>query len=153
MDITSLEFKVPLLIKGWVFQTVAMMFTALIIPGLKVKGPFGAFLAVVALAYINTTFWDWALFFKLPDSLTIKALLLILTNGIIFWVLVKILPGIEVEGIMPALAAPVIFSLLSVIVPVISGHIEWAKLGAEAVALSERLQNYFQSMAPPVQPR
>jgi hypothetical protein len=85
--------------------------------------------------------------------LTIKALLLILTNGIIFWVLVKILPGIEVEGIMPALAAPVIFSLLSVIVPVISGHIEWAKLGAEAVALSERLQNYFQSMAPPVQPR
>jgi len=153
MDITSIQFKVPVLLKSWVFQTVAMMLTALVIPGLKVRGPLGAFLAVAALAYINTTFWDWALFFKIPDSLTLKAALLVLTNGLIFWLIVKILPGIEVEGITPALVAPLIFAILSVVVPVVSGHIEWAKVGTEAIALSERLQNYFQSVAPPVIPR
>lgn len=142
MDTIWLSFKT------WLLQTVAMALTALAIPGLKITGPIGAFLAVAALAYLNTSFWDWALFLKLPDSFTLKAALLVLTNGLLFWVIVKLLPGIEVEGVVPALVAPIIFAILSVAVPIISGHIDWSKFGAEAIALSEKLRLFFQDSAP-----
>ena len=139
MDIVSIDFKF------WALQTFAMMLTAFALPGLKVKGPIGAFLAVAALAYINATYWDWALFFKLPDSLTVKALLLVVANGVLFWVLVKLLPGIEVEGVLPALVAPLVFALLSVLVPTLYGKIDWPKVGAEIVTAVSDARTYFET--------
>lgn len=139
MDILSIDFKF------WALQTVGMMLTGLCIPGLKVKGPVGAFLAVAALAYINATYWDWALFFKLPDSVTVKALLLVLTNGVIFWILVKLLPGIEVEGILPALLAPLVFAVLSFVVPTVYGTIDWVKVWAELQDGITFVRTYFEN--------
>ena len=139
MDIVSINFKY------WALQTIAMMLTAFALPGLKVKGPLGAFLAVAALAYLNATYWDWALFFKLPDSLTVKAVLLVLVNGLIFWGIVKLLPGIEIQGIWPALVAPMVFALLSVLIPVLADEIDWTKVGHELASLLASLRQYLAS--------
>jgi len=112
----------------WALQTVAMMLTALLIPGLTVSGPIGAFLAVAALAFINTKVWDTALFMSVPDSLTLKAGMLLLVNGAIFWVMVKAMPGIAVRGILPALAAPVVFTVLTLTLPDVAKRIDWQAL-------------------------
>ncbi len=144
MDILSIDFKF------WALQTVAMMLTAFALPGLKVKGPVGAFLAVAALAYLNATYWDWALFFKLPDSFTVKAALLVLVNGILFWLIVKLLPGIEIEGFWPALIAPMVFALLSVLIPTLYGEINWSRVWSEVAALFTGLRDYFQAKVPTV---
>lgn len=144
MSIVSIDFKF------WALQTVAMMLTAFALPGLKVKGPLGAFLAVAALAYLNATYWDWALFFKLPDSFTLKAALLVLVNGVLFWLIVKLLPGIEVEGFWPALIAPMVFALLSVLTPRLYGAINWSMVWNEVGALMIGLRDYFGAKVPPV---
>jgi putative membrane protein len=142
MDIVSLNFKY------WALQTFAMMLTAFALPGLKVKGPLGAFLAVAALAYVNATYWDWALFFKLPDSITLKAGLLILVNGVIFWGIVKLLPGIEVEGVWPALVAPMVFAVLSILIPTLAEEIDWGKVGHGHLALIAEVREYFAQTPP-----
>lgn len=112
----------------WALQTVAMMLTALLIPGLTVSGPIGALMAVAALAFINTKVWDTALFMSVPDSLTLKAGMLLLVNGAIFWVMVKAMPGIAVRGILPALAAPVVFTILTLTIPDVAKRIDWQNL-------------------------
>lgn len=103
-----------------------MGLTCLLIPKLRITGLFGAVGIVIGLALVNATVWDAALFFSVPDSLSLHALTVFAANGLLFWVMVKLLPGIEVEGILPALVAPVVFSVLSLLVGYWGAEIDWA---------------------------
>ena len=134
----------------WFLQTVAMMVTALLIPKLKVTGPFGALTTVVALAFINSKVWDAALFFHIPDTLTVQALTLFLTNGIIFWILIKILPGIEVEGVAPALIAPVVFTITSWVISEYGSQVNWAAVLEFVIQMLESLKSHFSETLPEV---
>lgn len=113
---------------GWFLQTVAMLVTALLIPGFKVKGPLSALLLVVALALVNAHIWDAALFFSVPNSLTIQTAVLLVANAVLFFILVKILPGVEINGILPALVAPVLFTILGVLADHYGREIDWATM-------------------------
>ena len=93
-----------------------MLLTCLLIPNLTVSGPIPAFLTVVALGFVNAKAWDTALFFQIPNQVSYQALTLFLANGIIFWIVVKVLPGIEVKGVLPALIAPVVFTICSLVI-------------------------------------
>lgn len=117
----------------WFLQTIALLVTAVLIPRLKVSGPLAALSAVVALGFVNSHIWDAALFLSLPDSLTLHALIVFFSNGIIFWIFVKIMPGIEVEGLLPALAAPLVFSIVSILLYNYAREIDWINLGKSVI--------------------
>lgn len=129
----------------WIMQTIAMMVTAFVLPGLTVKGPLGAFVMVVALAYVNAKVWDAALFFQLPDSLTTHTIMLFLANGVLFWILVKVLPGIEVTGVWPALVAPLVFTVLSVLVSYYLKDVDWLLVLEKSVEYIRATRDYFSS--------
>lgn len=112
----------------WILQTLAMALTALLIPGLRITSILGATLAVVGLAFVNATIWDAALFFEVPSSFSTQMLVLVLANGGIFWILAKLLPGIEVEGILPALIAPLVFTISSALISHYGQDIDWEKV-------------------------
>ncbi len=128
----------------WLVQTLAMMLTCLLIPKLKVSSPFWAFVAVVALALVNAHFWDAALFFHIPEAVSTQALILLLANGTLFWVLVKILPGIEVEGIVPAMVAPLVFTVTTLVVAEVAQEVDWGKVVAETIRVAGEARDYFQ---------
>lgn len=132
----------------WVLQTFAMLLTGLLIPGLKVSGPFGAFAAVVGLAFFNATVWDAALFFSIPDSLTTHALVLFLSNGMLFWIFVKLMPGIGVEGVTPALVAPLVFTFASILIREYGGLIDWAAVLDNVLRIVGSLKDYLYQTAP-----
>lgn len=114
-----------------------MVATAWLIPGLKVRSLFGAFVTVIAIAVLNATIWDPRLFYSLPQTFSSFALSLFFANGVIFWILVKVLPGIEVKGVFPALLAPCVFTLASVAIGHYAQNIDWmlwAENGAKGVA-------------------
>lgn len=112
----------------WILQTIAMMITAFLLPGLTVSGPIGALLAVIAIAFVNAHLWDAALFFSIPDQPTLHTAAIFIANGVVFWILVKILPGIDVRGIFPALIAPVLFTLTSIFLNTYAKDIDWSKV-------------------------
>lgn len=143
-----LEILQAISLEGWILQAVAMVVTAILIPGLKVTSIFGPFLAVISLAFVNSQLWSTALFFQVPDSLTLHTLSLVGVNGVIFWVLVKLLPGIEVKGILPAFAAPIVFSLASLLIYTFGRDIEWQPLFDQAISLLSQLRSYFLETAP-----
>ncbi len=98
------------------------------IPGLKITNITGPILAVVTLALINSTIWSTALFLNVPDHFSIEIFTLLFSNAILFWLVVKLLPGIEIEGILPAFIAPVLYSILSIVVSRYAPMVPWAEI-------------------------
>jgi hypothetical protein len=117
----------------FLMQVLAMLLTCLFIPRLKVTSIFGAVFMVLSISFINRTLWDDHMFNMIPLDKTQSTIYLFLANGVIFWLLVKILPGIEVSGILPALVAPVVFSITNLAVTEASKNIDWKKVSVIAV--------------------
>lgn len=131
----------------WLLQTLSMAITALLIPGLMITSIFGALITVLALAFINASIWDAALFFSIPDSFTMQALMLFGANGLIFWVLVKLLPGIEVRGFLPAFIAPVVFTLTSLVISNYAADIDWERIFDQSIATVTETKDYLKTNA------
>ena len=121
-----------------------MALTALLLPGLRVTSIFGPFLAVIAIAFLNATLWDAALFFKIPDGMHIQAALLLLVNGIIFLVVVKAMPGIEIRGVIPAILAPVIFTVSSMLIEEHGRDVNWNKVYEAVEQQAHQIKELFQ---------
>lgn len=134
----------PLNIEYWALQTLALLITALLIPRLTISGPISGLIAVVSISLMNTYLWDAALFFSIPNHLTLHTATLLLVNGVLFWILVKVLPGIEVKGFLPALAAPVVFTITSIIIQRYGREIDWNQLATYLVELLSKLKGDFQ---------
>jgi len=137
------------LINYWGLQTVAMMLTALVIPRMKITSIFGALGIVLALGLVNATVWDTALFFSVPSSFSRHALTLLAANGLLFWVLVKILPGIEIDGFAPALVAPVVFTALSLAISAYGRDLDLLELGRQGAEMLGAVRDRLQTPAAP----
>ena len=112
----------------WLLQTIAMLLTAFILPGLRVTSIFGALCCVLLLGFVNATIWDAALFFHVPDTVSTHSLMLLFSNSVMFWILVKIVPGIEIKGMMAVLVAPIIFTLISLYLHSNFKDVDWTVL-------------------------
>lgn len=137
------------LINYWGLQTVAMMLTALVIPRMRITSIFGALGIVLALGLVNATVWDTALFFSVPSSFSRHALTLLAANGLLFWVLVKLLPGIEIDGFAPALVAPVVFTALSLAISAYGRDLDLLELGRQGAEMLGVVRDRLQTPAAP----
>jgi len=133
----------------WILQSAAMLLTVLIVPKLRLTGLSGVILMIAALALVNNVLWDPSLFSALPDTLSSRTVLLLFTNGVIFFVLVKLLPGIEIDGLLPAIAAPIVFTLSSVLIRTYGTDVDWEKFFVSVAEtgseLFHSLRTFFQS--------
>jgi putative membrane protein len=128
----------------WGLQTLAMLLTAILIPGLRVTSIFGAFSMVLALGFVNSHYWDASLFFSLPSAFSIKAAGLLVMNALIFFVLTKILPGIEITRISSALFAPVVFTVVNLFLNKYSSHIDWKAVADFILMLLSQAKAWLQ---------
>jgi uncharacterized membrane protein YvlD (DUF360 family) len=127
----------------WLLQTIAMIITCLLTPGLSLSNPLGAVAAVVALAFVNANIWDAALFFQVPNSLGIHSAVLLISNAVIFWTVIKILPWIQIHGCLPAIIAPVIFTITSLLLRNSGDYINWSKVDSKAGSAVHDLKDYL----------
>ena len=114
-------------------QIIAMCITILLIPRLWITSIFGAVFILIGISVANAFLWDAALFFSIPQNLSTAAIQLFISNGVLFWILVKFLPGIETEGILPAVVAPVVFSIISSVLHQYAGAVDWISVGSSVV--------------------
>lgn len=132
----------------WMLQTAAMGITALLIPRLRVTSLLGPLLAALALAFLNQTVWDATLFFSIPTTLTKHSLFLLMGNAVVFWIMAKLVPGIEIDGILPALLAPIVFTVVSVVVFRYGREVDWEAVIKEAGKTVESTKEYLKDGEP-----
>ena len=119
---------------NFIYQIVAIAITALLLPKLKISSLFGALWLVIAISLVNTFLWNSDLFNFIPSSsasfsgVGVKHLILVLTNGAIFFILVKLLPGVDLEGFLTAFIAPVLFSIFTVLIQKYGHLVDWIDL-------------------------
>jgi uncharacterized membrane protein YvlD (DUF360 family) len=111
-----------------ILQTIALLFTAFLMPRFQIHGPFSGLIMVLALSFVNTHLWDAALFYSIPNSLTSQTILTLFVNSIVFWILAKSLPGIAIQGFLPAIASPILFTAVSLLTYKYGRDVDWANL-------------------------
>lgn len=129
----------------WILQTVAMLLTAALLPRFEVTNIFGAVLTVVILGFVNASVWDAALFYNIPNSFSSHSLTLLASNGLLFWLLVKLIPGIEIRSIGIALIAPVVFTVLSLLIHEHARDVDWIALARSVLGSVEQFRDRLMS--------
>ncbi len=113
---------------NFIHQIFAIAITAILLPKLRISSIFGAVGLVLAITLVNTFLWNSSLFNFIPDALGSKSFTLIVANGVIFFALVKILPGVEMEGLLTAFIAPILFSVFTMLIHKYGHLVDWLSL-------------------------
>lgn len=127
----------------FIFQVVALALTALILPGLKINSLFSLVGLVVIITFVNAHFWDAALFYSIPDSLSLRAISTLILNGLIFFVLVRVLPGVECRGLFTAIISPVLFTFLTITLSYYGEDVNWQSVGSFILGIVDALKGYL----------
>lgn len=127
------------------FQSIAMALTVGILPNLMISSIFGPVLMVAAITAVNHYFWDSALFYSLPTDFSTRTMTLLFINGALFWILVKVLPGIEMIGFLPAIAGPLVFTAVNIAIQEYGRDIDWSQLMREIRNIMHEIKMFMQS--------
>jgi putative membrane protein len=118
----------PLHIESILLQTLALLITAFLLPRFQVHGPISGALMVLSLSFVNTYLWDAALFYSIPNDLTAQTGTTLIVNAFLFWGLAKSLPGIQIQGFLPAVIAPVVLTAISILTYQYGRDVDWYKI-------------------------
>ena len=102
------------LLLKWIAFTFIVMFTAWLVPGIKLDGFLTAFVAAAVIAIVNISLKPILNLITLPINVLSLGLFTLVINAILLMFVAYIVTGFEIDGFIPALFGPIIMSILSV---------------------------------------
>lgn len=97
----------------WLINTIALLVTAAILPGVQVRNVFTALLAAAAMGVVNAFVRPIFLILTLPLNLLTLGLFTFVLNGLMLLLAALFVPGFTVSGLMSAIGGALILSLVS----------------------------------------
>lgn len=97
----------------WLINTIALLVTAAILPGVEVRNVFTALLAAAAMGVVNAFVRPIFLILTLPLNLLTLGLFTFVLNGLMLLLAALFVPGFAVSGLMSAIGGALILSLVS----------------------------------------
>ena len=102
------------LLLKWIAFTFIVMFTAWLVPGIKLDGFLTAFVAAAVIAIVNISLKPMLNIITLPINVLSLGLFTLVINAILLMFVAYIVTGFEIDGFIPALFGSIIMSILSV---------------------------------------
>lgn len=96
-------------------NTLALIITAYIVPGIKVDAFTSALLAAVVLGIINTFIKPILVLLTLPLTIITLGLFIFIVNAIVLRITTLFVPGFMVDGWLPAILGAIVLSIASTI--------------------------------------
>lgn len=97
----------------WLLNAVALMAVAYLMPSITVTNFVAALLAAFALGFVNTIIRPVLAILTLPISILTLGFFYLLLNGLLFWMVGKVLNGFEVSGFWAAVLGGLLYGLIS----------------------------------------
>jgi len=97
----------------WVLNAIALMAVAYLIPGIVVTSFISALLAAFALGFVNTLIRPLLTLLTLPISILTLGFFYLVLNGLLFWMVGKLLNGFSVDGFWTAVFGGLLYGLIS----------------------------------------
>ncbi len=103
------------LLLSLLLNTLALIITAYVVPGIKVDTFVSALLAAVVLGIINTFIKPVLILLTLPLTIITLGLFIFVVNAIVLRITTLFVPGFFVDGWMPAILGAIVLSIASTI--------------------------------------
>ena len=114
------EKSVMVLLIRWIFFTLAVLFTAWLVPGIFVENFQSAMLVTVIMALINIFIRPLIVFITLPINILTLGLFGLVVNALLFMLAGYVAPGFYVDGFLAAFLGSVVLSFLGLIINMIT---------------------------------
>ncbi|EKD90565.1 MAG: hypothetical protein ACD_30C00112G0006 [uncultured bacterium] len=101
-------------------NAAALIITAYIVPGFRVDSFATAILAAIILGVINTFIKPILLLLTLPLNILTLGLFTFVINAVILWLAAAIVPGLTIEGVLPAILAAIVLSVVSTVLSMLA---------------------------------
>ena len=104
------------LLVRWILFTLAIMFTAWLVPGIEIENFQSAMLVTVIIALINIFIRPLIVFITLPINILTLGLFTLVINALLLMLAGYLAPGFEVDGFISAFLGSVIMAFLGLII-------------------------------------
>jgi putative membrane protein len=101
------------LLLAWVFNAMALIAVAYVMPGIRVDGFGAALVAALFLGLVNTLVRPVLVILTLPITLVTLGLFILAINGFLFWFVGSVLNGFTVAGFWNGVGGALLYSILS----------------------------------------
>ncbi len=95
----------------WVVAALALMITAYVVPGFKVRDFSAALIAAIVIGIANVLIWPFLMVITLPLNLITLGLFTFVVNGIVLKLCAAVLEGFKIDGWLSAIFGAIILSL------------------------------------------
>ena len=103
------------IILALVLNALALIVTAYIVPGIQVANFTTALLAAIVLGVVNTFIKPILSFVTAPLTVVTLGLFTFVVNAVVLFIVSAIVPGVTVNGWMPAILGAVVLSIVSTV--------------------------------------
>lgn len=97
----------------WLLNAAALMAVAYFMPSIKVTSFVSALIAAFALGFVNTLIRPVLALLTLPISVLTLGFFYLVLNGLLFWMVGKLLNGFTVDGFWAAVIGGLLYGLIS----------------------------------------
>ncbi len=97
----------------WLLNAVALMAVAYLLPTIHVTNFLSALIAAFALGFVNTLIRPVLTLLTLPISVLTLGFFYLVLNGLLFWMVGKLLNGFSVDGFWAAVFGGLLYGLIS----------------------------------------
>jgi putative membrane protein len=101
------------LILIWIFNAIALLAVAYLLPGIHVDGFISALIAALLLGLINTLLRPLLILFTLPVTVLSLGQFILVINGLLFWFAGSVLKGFEVNSFWAGMVGALLYSAFS----------------------------------------
>lgn len=97
----------------WIFNALALLAVAYLLPAIHVNGFISALIAALLLGLINTMLRPLLILLTLPVTVLSLGLFILVINGLLFWFASSVLKGFEVNGFWAGVMGALLYSVFS----------------------------------------
>ncbi len=97
----------------WLINTVALLVLPYLMTSIQISGFWTALIAALVLGLINALIQPAFVLLTLPVTLISMGLFILVINGLLFWLVSKMVDGFHVNGFLSAVGGALLYSMIS----------------------------------------
>lgn len=99
----------------WLVAALALIVTAMLVPGFIIRGFSGALIAAVIVGLVNILIWPVLFFLTLPINILTLGLFTFVVNAATLKIAAAITPRFEIEGWFSAIIGSIVLTLVNLL--------------------------------------
>jgi putative membrane protein len=99
-----------------ILTAALLLLVANLVRGIQVQGWDSALVGAIVLGFVNAVIRPLMVLFTLPFTILTFGLFLLVVNAMVLWLVAILVPGIRVQGFVPAFLGSLVLTFLNMIV-------------------------------------